>query len=223
MSKADQQAAKSQAQQQITANKQFQQQTGEQLQSILGGYQSQAGSILPSVISGYSDIASTGGISPGDIAAIQSRASESARSAYDVGASQAQRASAATGGYGTSGSIANTLARQGSQAASRASVDTSASLAGLLSQNKLAAIGGLSNVYGLTENEINHTINAILQNYQMTGQLNNQDLAILTNLANQPGVFDKIVGTIGTLGGAAAGVLSGVGSITNPRPRVVGP
>ncbi len=74
MSKADQQAVKSQAQNQISANNQFASQTGSQLQGILGGFQGIGKSILPSVVSGYGDIASTGGISPEQISAIQSRA-----------------------------------------------------------------------------------------------------------------------------------------------------
>ena len=76
--------------------------------------------------------------------------------------------------------------------------------------NKLAATGGLTNVYGMNEQQVTATVNQIIQNYQMTGQLDNQDLSILTNLANQPGVFDKIVSTIGTLGGAGAGVIAAI-------------
>ncbi len=214
MSKADQQAVKSQAQNQISANNQFASQTGSQLQGILGGFQGIGKSILPSVVSGYGDIASTGGISPEQISAIQSRASGAASGAYDTAASDYRRQLAGTGGYGLSGSGIDTLARKGSQAAAGTAVDTSASLAGLQSSNRLAAIGGLANVYGLTESEALQTVNQILQNYQATGQLNNQDLSILTNLANQPGIFDKILGTVGTIGGAAAGVL---GSLPGTR------
>ena len=80
--------------------------------------------------------------------------------------------------------------------------------------NKLAATGGLTNVYGMNEQQVTATVNQIIQNYQMTGQLDNQDLSILTNLANQPGVFDKIVSTIGTLGGAGAGIINAIGGLS---------
>lgn len=194
---------------------------------------SQTGGFDPSVTGQinqtYGDLATTGGISEADATAMRNRASEAARSTYDVGREAAARSSAATGGYGaTGGAIQENLARRGSQAAATAAVDSDASIVGArqtgkiagasglertqqdISGNKLAATTGLSNVYGMDLNQANKTVDQILQNYQQTGQLNNQDLTILTNLANQPGIFDKIVGTIGTLGGAAAGIIGAV-------------
>lgn len=176
----------------------------------------------------YTKLATTGGISPEDAQAIKSEASDAARSTYQTGQAQASRTAAATGGYGDTSAVQALLARQGSEAAANASTNSQAELArikqpgqiagaqglaaGQQSQtsNKLAALSGQSNIYGMNEQQINTTVGQILQNYQQTGTLNNQDLAILTNLANQPGVFDKIVGTIGTLGGAAAGVLGAI-------------
>lgn len=194
-----------------------------------GGYDP---AITGSINTGYSDLAKTGGISPADEAALRSSAALGAQGAYKTAQDQAMRSKTATGGYGdTSGVIAADLARKGSQAASDAEIKADASIVGLKQSgkeaglsglstvqqnqagNKLAAAGGITNIYGLNESQINSTVDAILRNYQQTGQLNNQDLSILTNLANQPGVFDKIVGTIGTIGGAAAGTLSGLGKI----------
>ena len=251
MSKSDQNAAKSQAQNQINTNNQNESTTSGQLNSILGTATGNANNLFPGITGNYSDIsgtggydpnmlntinttgtnlATTGGISGADATSMQNRAAEAAKSTYMTGQADASRASAATGGYGvTGGAIDTALARKGSQAASTAVEDTNASIAGLRQQgevagagilgqtqqnltgNKLAATAGLTNVYGMNENQINQTVGQILQNYQQTGQLNNQDLTILTNLANQPGVFDKIVGTIGTLGGAAAGIMTGIG------------
>ncbi len=74
--------------------------------------------------------------------------------------------------------------------------------------NRLQAAGGLTNVYGLNLNEIHNTVDSIINNYKTTGELSIQDRQILTNLANQPGVYDKIIGTIATLSGAATGVIS---------------
>lgn len=188
-----------------------------------GGYDP---SILGNINSTYGDLASTGGISPGQETAIKNEASQAARSTYQTASDQAQRQMAATGGYGVSGSITGSLARQGSEAASTAANAATAQLAPIeqqgkiagaaglsntqqnLASNKLAATQGLTNVYGMNETQVNATVGQILQNYQQTGQLNNQDMSILTNLAEQPGVFDKIVSTIGTLGGAATGVMS---------------
>lgn len=219
MSKADQQAAKKQANAQIGYNIANEQSANTQLESILGTAQGTAASILPSITGTYSDIAATGGGDLGPTAdeetAIRNTASEAARSTYTTGADAAARTARATGGYGLSGAVAEDLARQGSEAAATAATGAEASIAGLKQQareqnvqNRLTAAGGISNIYGMNENQVNQTVQSILQNYQATGTLNNQDLAILTNLANQPGVFDKIVSTIGTLGGTAAGILA---------------
>jgi hypothetical protein len=194
--------------------------------SETGGYDP---SILGKVNSTYGDLADTGGVSASQETAMQNRAAEAARSTYQTGQDAFTRQIAATGGYGAgSGVSAEALARRGSQAAATAVEDTNASITGLKQQgriagasglsdtqnkvasNKLAALSGSTNIYGMNENQVSTTVDQILRNYQQTGQLNNQDLSILTNLANQPGVFDKIVSTIGTLGGATAGVIGAV-------------
>jgi hypothetical protein len=200
-----------------------------------GGYNP---AILGDIRDNYRNFASTGGISDVDATAIRNRAADTASSTYKVAADQAQRTASATGGYGdVSAAVSADLARKGSQAASTAVTGADASIVGMrqagkefgvaglgqteqnIASNKLAATAGLTNVYGLNEAQVSATVDSIIKNYQTTGTLNNQDLTILTNLANQPGVFDKIVGTIGTLGGAAAGVMSGVGVMNHgPTP-----
>lgn len=202
------------------------------LPGIQSGYSDIAGTggfdpaIIGQIQGTYSDFAKTGGISDASATAMRNRSAEAAKGTYDVAAAGAERARAATGGYGdTSAAVSSDLARKGSQAASTAVTGIDASIAalrqsgqlagagGLVSStqaqtgNKLAALGGMTNIYGLNENEVNSMVDAIIKNYQTQGTLNNQDLSILTNLANQPGVFDKIVSTIGTIGGAGAGVL----------------
>ena len=253
MSKSDQNAVKSQANNQIATNNANEANANQTAQGVLSTAQGTAASLLPSITGGYQDIASTGGYDPtiagtinttfgnlattggvsdADANAMQNQAAEAAKSTYQTGQDAAARSSAATGGYGaTGGAIQANLARQGSQAAATAVEDTDASITGLKQSgmiagaqglntsqqnqatNKLSATAGLTNIYGMNESQVSTTVSQILQNYQQTGQLNNQDLTILTNLANQPGVFDKIVGTIGTLGGAAAGVMSGIGAM----------
>lgn len=182
-----------------------------------------------SITGTYQNLMSNGGISDADATAIKNEAAGAARSSYSTASSEAARQSAITGGYGgTSGAIQASLARQGSAAASSAANTADANIATIRQQgkeagaagytnlensvasNRLTAASGASNLYGLNLNEVNSTVSSILQNFQQTGQLNNQDMSILTNLANQPGVFDKIVGTIGTLGGAAAGIIKAV-------------
>jgi hypothetical protein len=156
---------------------------------------------------------------------------DTARSSYTTASADASRALAATGAYGMSGSIIGSLARKGSQAADNASegiegtigqLRQSGKIAGAsglsstqqnLTSNKLAGLQGNTNIYGMNEQQMNTTVSQILQNYQQTGQLNNQDMAILANLANQPGVFDKIMSTLGTLSGSFANVAKGISSL----------
>jgi hypothetical protein len=202
--------------------------------SATGGYDP---SILGTINNTYGNLATTGGISAADQTSMQNRAAGAARSTYSTGADLASRQAAATGGYGAAGgAVQEDLARKGSQAAATAVEDTNASITGLRQQgmiagasglqqtqqaqvgNKLQGLAGNTNIYGMNENQISVTVDQILKNYQQTGQLNNQDLSILTNLANQPGVFDKIVGTIGTLGGAAGGILGAL----NLGPKGIG-
>jgi hypothetical protein len=264
MSKHDQSQAKSQANQQISQNNANEQEVTGMSNDIFDTSRATGASILPGITAGYSDIAgtgggvdetsqaafnnlatgtpqatdlaTTGGLSPTSIQAMKDEASQAAQGSFNTAQDQAARTAAATGGYGDTSAIQALLARQGSDAASKAVVDSEATIGGLeqsgkiagtgllqagmatgasglagtqqnITANKLQALGGSTNIYGMSEQESLAAVDQILSSYQSTGQLNNQDLAILTNLANQPGVFDKIVSTVGTLGGAAAGVL----------------
>jgi hypothetical protein len=205
------------------------------LPSITGGYSDIASTsgydptVLGNINATNTNLAQTGGISPDQVASMEDKASQAAQSTYQTGAAAAERAQAATGSYGVSGSITGSLARQGSEAAAQAAQNVSGSIAQIQQQgeiagaeglqqtqqaqvgNRLTALAGNTNIYGMNENQVSTTVSQILQDYQQTGQMNAQDMAILTNLANQPGVFDKIVGTIGTLGGAFGGILGGIG------------
>ena len=201
------------------------------LPSITGGYSDIAstGGYDPTALNTLNttetNLATNGGLDPDAVSAMKSEASNAASSAYTGAQADAQRKNATTGGYGYSGDIASSLARQGSNASAQAAENESGVIAGLQQQgeiagtnamnttqqnlagNKLAAVGGETNVYGMNQQQVTSTLSQILQNYQQTGQLNNQDLAIMSNLANQPGVFSQIINTIGTLGGAAAGII----------------
>ena len=205
------------------------------LPGITAGYSDIAGTgggVNPTADSTYTNLATTGGISPASIQAMKDEASQAAQSTYATGSAAASRTAASTGGYGNTGAVQANLARTGSQAASTAATNELASITGLqqageeagagglateqqnVTGNKLAALGGSTNIYGMNESQISSTVSQILQNYQQTGSLNNQDLAVLTNLADQPGVFSQIVSTIGTLGGAAGGIISALNPST---------
>ncbi len=198
-----------------------------------GGYDP---SILGDVRSTYGNLARTGGIDENAATAMRNRAQRSAKGVYEDVGRQAERASSATGGYGYSGAIAGDLARKGSEAAATASTASNADIAKLrqtgmeagaaglsetenrMAGNRLQALQGQTNVYGLNINEVNQTVDSIIRNFQANGQITAEEQQILSHLATQPGVFDKIMSTIGTLGGAAAGIMTGMGALNNSSP-----
>lgn len=197
-----------------------------------GGYDP---SVLGNIRNMYSTYAKEGGISDAGADAIRRRAFRTAESTYENERNRAQRAGSITGNYGYSGALAGNLARKGSQAATRAVTDAEAEIAKLrqtgtlagaqglagleqsMAQNRLGALSGISNIYGLNMQEVDATIDNILKEYQLTGTLTQNNRQMLIELANRPGVYDKIISTIATLGGSAAGVMAA----TNP-PQLIG-
>lgn len=194
-----------------------------------GGYDP---AVLGNLRDVYSEYTKTGGVSEAEAGAMRSRAHQAAIGAYDVSKQEAQRIASATGGYGdTSAATQASLARKGSQAAERATIGSDAEIARLRQggrlqgaagmtgleqsqvQNKLSAAAGMSNIYGLSVQEASRVVDQILDNYRTTGQLTADQQAQLQQLANMPGVFDKIMGAIGTIGGAAGGVMGGLGML----------
>ena len=120
MSKSDQNAVKSQANNQIATNNANEANANQTAQGVLSTAQGTAADLLPSITGGYQDIASTGGYDPtiagtinttfgnlattggvsdADANAMQNQAAEAAKSTYQTGQDSAARASAATGGY----------------------------------------------------------------------------------------------------------------------------
>jgi hypothetical protein len=187
-------------------------------------------------------LAANGGISPASIQAMEDQASQAAQSTYATGAAQEARTAAATGGYGNTAALQAQNQRQSGQAAAQATTNELASITGMqqageeagtsllgsemstgaggLAQqqqnqtaNKLAAVGGEANVYGMNVQQATATVSQILQNYQQTGQLNNQDMSIMANIAEQPGIFSQVISGLGSLGGLAGSLMTGISSL----------
>jgi hypothetical protein len=181
----------------------------------------------------YGDMASTGGV---DGRAIRDRAMSGVRSVYDGAKREVNRSAALAGGYAPNRIAAQTqLAREGSIAASDASTNAEASLAELISRNRLAGAGGLANLgqmdlqntagmanmYQATPGLANMFGNQVLnsQNNLMQGQNMQNNLAqMFMNARAQnsqiPGNFAQAMGNIGgvlNLGGKIAGGLVGLG------------
>src|SRR6266478_3328728 len=146
-----------------------------------GGYDP---SILSDVRSKYGNLARTGGIDESAATAMRNRAQRSAQGVYEDVGRQAERSASATGGYGYSGAIAGDLARKGSEAAERASTSSNADIAKLrqtgmeagaaglsetenrMAGNRLTALQGQGNIYGMNLNEVNQTVDNIIRNFQ---------------------------------------------------------
>lgn len=193
-----------------------------------GGYSPEA---LNTLNSGYQDFINTGGIAPSDEAAMINKAGQVGRSAYRTGSDQLSRQIAATGGYGFTAANVNQLARGESEAASNATNNAEAALVGMkqsgklsglsgvgqtqqnLVGNQLNALNGSSQLYSTNVQAAQNTMQQILQNFATTGQLSNEDIKILSGIASEPGWGTNTINAIGTIGGAAAGVMSGLGKL----------
>lgn len=190
-----------------------------------GGYDP---SKLADINQGYESFSQTGGLAPSDISAITNQASNAARSTYQTAQSDLQRQIAATGGFGFTGAAMGNLARQGSIAASNAANSAQAQLVPMIQSGKLAGLGGLAGVQqNLTGNKLNalqgqsglyntnvaatqNTLSDIIKNFQVTGQLSNDDLKVLANIANtQQNWWEGPIG--GAIGGAAQAGLGFLG------------
>ena len=83
-------------------------------------------------------------------------------------------------------------------------------------QQRIQAAGGLVNLYNSNPAYVTNLIGSLLQSQQVTGTLSAEDSQILYELSRNPGLAQTIIGDVTALGGAAGGVLKGVGSIIKP-------
>lgn len=182
---------------------------------------------LSTIDTAYTDL-SQGGISPSQLAALTGQAQSSAEAGYKTAWQQMQQQIAATGGYGFTGAAENELARGASQAGSTATNNLLASLVAQQSQNKATGASGLNTLnQGMTANQLQalsgqqglyntnvsastQTLQQILQNFQATGQLSNEDLKILAGIGSEGGAGTYALNALGTAGGVAAGILGAI-------------
>jgi hypothetical protein len=131
--------------------------------SSTGGYDP---SQLAQIQGGYKDLATTGGYSPAQSQAFVRQATEGTQATYGALQNQAKQAQTATGGLGTSGGLSQ-MARQLSQAQGANTLNAEVALNQSQTQNKLAGLGGESQVAGQVAGNK-------LQGTEATGQLYNQ-------------------------------------------------
>jgi hypothetical protein len=168
-----------------------------QLQNLLAGQQGQAAQDYSTAAAGYGNFAQTGGLSPSDISTLQSSATQGVGDVYQSLEDEASRR-AATTGQSAAADIAQ-LGRQAGEAESNALTNVNAQLAGMIQGGKEFGVAGQGGLYGMDVQQMETTVNQILQNFEATGQLSNADLAILQKIGAQPGVGSNILNTIATL------------------------
>jgi hypothetical protein len=80
-------------------------------------------------------------------------------------------------------------------------------------QQRIQAAGGLVNLYNSSPGYVNDLVKGIMQQQSVTGQLTTQQAQIMQELSKNPGLFQTIMNSVTQLGGAAAGVMTGIGGL----------
>ncbi len=195
----------------------------------------ETGGINPEIAGygGYKEFAETGGFSPGEREQFLRRATAPTVAIYARTKDELGRQKALQGGYmpGFTASQ-NRLTRSAAQAGSEASLAGNVELNKQIREGKIAGFGGQERIEGRTQqgkiqgqellqrytqfgvaalNEVD--INE-LRNRLQTGQISLADSQLLTQLAAQnKTLFENIMSGVGAVGGATAGILTGVGSL----------
>jgi hypothetical protein len=98
---------------------------------------------------------------------------------------------------------------KGTLTASQANQDLATNAA----TQRIQAAGGLVNLYQSQPGYVTSLVNSIIQQQQVGGQLTTQQAQIMDELSKNPGLFANIMQGVTSLGGAAGGVMTGIGSI----------
>lgn len=102
---------------------------------------------VSSIMSGYGNFAATGGMTDKQQQDFVRQATEGTTATYGALQNQAKQAQIATGGLGTAGALSQ-MARQGGQAQGQNTLNANVALNQLLTQNKLAGLGGETGLAG---------------------------------------------------------------------------
>ncbi len=178
-----------------------------QLQGILGSASTSpitaAGS---TAMQNYSDIATTGGYTPTQVSSLEDQATQGAESAYSTAGDAYKRAVSASGGYGPSADATMSLAREGANAGGISAGNVASNVAQSQIGNKLQANQGLTNLAGLSQQQIQGFINAILGNNAQTENATNTNLGIQEHIAMTPNpLWGNIANIIAAMGKGASG------------------
>lgn len=176
-----------------------------QFQSDYGQARQSDESMRSSAQTGYQNFIDTGGFTPGGISAIRSRATSPIRAAYSDANRDISRHRSMGGTSAGANVLKSRMARESGQAMSDASINTEAGIAGMIAQNRLAGLGGMSNLYGTTPGQSNLFSRNVLDNTGQQLQLNEMENNRMQGLLNtQAGLTQAPGNTDTTLAQAEA-------------------
>lgn len=195
------------------------------------------GTELQPIQQGYSDLATTGGFSPREKEAFLRRSTAPANAVYSNARDQLQRQKALSGGYTPGfGASASRITRQAANVGSEASLSGNVELANQIRAGRTAGLAGEERIAGMVQqgriagqdalqrysqfgaSALNDIDINEMRNRLQTGQMTQFDAQLLTTLAAQnKTLFENIMQGISTIGGAAAGVLTGIGDMRGGR------
>jgi hypothetical protein len=185
---------------------------------------------LASITGGYQSFADTGGFTPQQSTDYINAATSGVTGTYNTLMGQQQRQRAAQG-LGAGGGEYQSLARDLTTAQDQADLNARANLAQQTNANKLAGLGGLTSVnqsrvsnelaanqglnqlYNTATNQVTAMGQQLLSALGLQFGTQQEAISFLTQLSKNPGLFQTIMGDIGSIGGAAAGVMGGIGGL----------
>lgn len=186
---------------------------------------------LASTEGGYNTLATTGGYTPQQAQQFVQQATEGTQATYGALENQAKQASIATGGAGTGGGLSQ-MARQLSQAQGANTLNAEVALNQQQTGNKLAGLGGsaalqgnvasntlqgteaannqLSQLYNTTTGQVTQLGNQVLSTLGLDFQTQDQAINALTSLSKNTPLWQSVVNSVVSAGGAAAGAYGAV-------------
>lgn len=172
--------------------------TAAQFQGDYGRALESDSAMRNSAQAGYQNFIDTGGFTPMGISAMRSRALSPIRAAYSNANRDIDRRLAMGGTSAGRNVLKARMAREQGQLDSDASTNVEAGLAGMIAQNKLAGLGGMTQLYGTTPGQTALFSRNILDNQGQSLQLNSMEnnrmqglLDTQLGLTRAPGNTDK--------------------------------
>lgn len=145
--------------------------------------------------SGYNNFINTGGFSPRDIASMRARAISPIRATYDAANRNINRHYAMGGTNAGANVLRARMAREQGQGSSDAVTGVESNIAQMMAQNRLSALGGMTNLYGTTPGATSLFSRNVLENANQGLQLNEMENQRMQGLLSTQLGLGQVPGT----------------------------